>query len=55
MDSNDIELLAQQLYAIYWEAIGKMRWEWDKLDPSEREAWIQVAEYVDKFWDGVEP
>jgi len=50
-DITETEALAQQLYELYREAYGRMLWQWEQLQPKEREAWIQVAEYVEKRGD----
>jgi len=43
------EALAKQLYALYVEAIGlkAVKWDWDHLSSVQKEAWIQVAQFVD--------
>ena len=46
------EALAQQLYALYWEALGKLQfWTWEELKPEEREAWVQIAQFIDARTD----
>lgn len=44
-DTEEIAL-AQQLYKIYYEALGNDRWTWLELAPNEREAWIQVSQFI---------
>lgn len=47
MDDKELEALAQQLFALYDEALGyPYLIAWDALEPNQREAWIQVAEFV---------
>lgn len=40
--------LAQQLFALHDEALGyPYRLSWDSLEPRQREAWVQVAQFVE--------
>lgn len=52
MSISEQEALARQLQHIFIEAVGYED-KWDKLDPSTREAWIQVAQFVEAHekWD----
>lgn len=53
MGINEQEALARQLYKLYWEAIGIMYHDWDLVQDNQREAWIQVAQFVEKISQGV--
>lgn len=40
--------LAQQLFALHDEALGySYKLSWDDLEPNQREAWVQVAQFVE--------
>lgn len=46
MSDNEEIALAYLLYTIYYEAIGSDHWAWDELAPEEREAWVQISQYI---------
>lgn len=49
MDNKELEALAKQLHAVYWEAQGTISGvptDWETINPKIREAWIQVAQFV---------
>lgn len=48
MSDKELEALAQTLCALYWEALGWVMSseKWTQIAPKDREAWIQVAEFV---------
>jgi len=46
MGINEQEALAEQLCALFDEAIGEPR-DWDSYNPEHREAWTQVAQFVE--------
>ena len=49
---TELEALAKQLWTIHAEALGfQYQLNWYDLDAQDREAWIQVAEFVDKRGD----
>lgn len=47
MGINEQEALARQLYKIHEEALGTGKGEWELESPAWREAWIQVAQFVE--------
>lgn len=46
MGSSEQEALARQLFALHEEALGEPH-SWPDLKPEHREAWIQVAQFVE--------
>lgn len=55
-NSQEQEALARQLWSIHRETLGYMAndypdWEHEQVE--NREAWIQVAQYVEKMCQGV--
>jgi hypothetical protein len=53
MGISEQEALARQLYKIHEEALGTGKAEWELESPAWREAWIQVAQYVEATY--IEP
>lgn len=54
MPDTEIDALAKLLWALHAEALGyldKAMVGWDDLKPYEREAWIQVVEYIAANFD----
>lgn len=53
MGIQEQEALARQLHAIWKEAYGHTETvKWEKEAPAFREAWIQVAQFVEKIVEG---
>lgn len=61
--TEETVILARLLWALHQEALGKedtQEWKdgypsWDELEPFEREAWVQVAQYVTDHYGNQEP
>ena len=53
MSDKELEALAKQLWNIHYEALGYLsnEMDFDHYSPQGREAWIQVAQFVEARWE----